>query len=252
MKICAVIITAYEAENYILDCLESLKKQKLPKGWICEFYIGVDACKKTEQVLKQHLINFYLAKENVGTYVLSNSLLREAQINNARLFVRFDSDDIAGEKFLYKGIKHADRTGFCRPNQIACDENMNPISNKISPAHGSMFVRRDALEQLGGYYHYRVGCDTNFYRRAERLGFGTSTNNDYDIPFYYYRTHKTSLMKHSTMGKGTIYRRESWEQMKKEYFAGVNKIENIVTTPLFFEKKELYDTKNYSSNMDRR
>jgi len=235
MKTCAIIITAFEAENYITDCLDSLKKQKLPKGWVSKFYIGVDACKKTESVLKKKLIDFYLAKKNVGTYILTNSLLQEAHINNARLFVRFDSDDVAGEKFLYKGIKCAEKTGFCRPNQIVCDENVNPVSDKVSPAHGSMFVRRDAIEQLGGYYHYRVGCDTNFYRRAERLGFGRSDNNDLNIPFYYYRKHKTSLMKHSTMGKGSRYRKESWAKMKQEYFAGVNKIEPV-TVNLEFKK----------------
>jgi glycosyltransferase involved in cell wall biosynthesis len=230
MKTLAIMITAFNAEKYILDTIESLKNQTLLEGWKTKFYIGVDACEKTAATLQKNKIPYYYAVENVGTYILTNSLIKEAQKDDTDIFLRFDSDDVACENFLQHGIENTLISGFTRPYQVVCNEHMQPITNETEPAHGSMFISNKALNQLGGYYHYRVGCDTNFYRRAERLNYVSPINNLDKQPIYLYRQHSNSLMKHPDMGKGSKYRKESWEKMKEEFFKGVNKIDPVTTS----------------------
>ena len=48
MKTCAIIIAAYNADKYILECYESVKNQIPLEGWEYEIRIGVDG-KKIEQ-----------------------------------------------------------------------------------------------------------------------------------------------------------------------------------------------------------
>lgn len=231
MKTLAIIITAFNAENYILETLNSLSDQPLPHGWQTKFYIGVDACKDTAITLEKNNISYYYAEKNVGTYILTNSLLEEARKDDCEVFVRFDSDDIACENFLLYGIEHVLKFNFISPYQILVDEHLNFIDNEdLKTAHGSMFATKTAIEMLGGYYHFRVGCDTNFFRRARRLGFGGDITEK--KPVYLYRQHSQSLMKDAQLGKGKPQRKQARNYMLAEFNAGKNKIENPVTVDL--------------------
>lgn len=230
MKTLAIILTAYKSEKYILRTLKSLQNQPLPNGWQIRFYIGVDACENTASILKENKIPYYYTKENVGTYILTNSLINNAQEDKCDMFLRFDSDDIACRNFLLYGIEHTLKYNFISPYQILVDEHLNPINNKFKIAHGSMFATQLAIDALGGYYHYRVGCDTNFFRRAKRLGFGENITEK--KPIYLYRQHDESLMKNKQLGKGTLQRKKARNLMKLEFDKGKNKIEHPVTTSL--------------------
>lgn len=230
MNKCAILITAFKSNGYILNTLQSLQDQTLPNGWQIKFYIGVDACKDTADVLDKNKIPYYYTEENVGTYILTNSLLEKAKNDNCNVFVRFDSDDIACENFLLYGIEQVLKYNFISPYQILVDEHLNPINNELKIAHGSMFATQTAIESLGGYYHYRVGCDTNFFRRANRLGFGGDITEKKLV--YLYRQHSQSLIKDRQLGKGTSQRKQARDNMQAEFNAGKNKIENPVTIDL--------------------
>lgn len=230
MKILAIIITAYRSEEYILQTLDSFNRQEMPNGWMFRFYIGVDACSRSATSLDNYGISYFYSKKNVGTYILTNSLLQKATKDNCDMFLRFDSDDIACEKFLLYGIEHTLRNNFVSPYQILVDKYLDPVNNDLKIAHGSMFATRLAIDALGGYYHYRVGCDTNFFRRARRLGFGGDITEK--KPVYLYRQHNESLMKNKQLGKGTPQRKKARNLMKLEFDKGKNKVENPVTTSL--------------------
>lgn len=235
-SVIAILITAFNARQYILDTLKSLKDQSLPNGWQIKFYIGVDACTDTADILDKNKISYYYTEENVGTYVLTNSLLEKAKDDNCNIFVRFDSDDIACENFLLYGIEHVLKFNFINPYQILVDKDLTPISNELKIAHGSMFATRTAIESLGGYYHYRVGCDTNFLKRAKRLGYNGKILKN--TPVYLYRQHSDSLMKNKDLGKGSVIRKQSWSEIKEKFAAGENKIKNPVTIDLKFRENK--------------
>lgn len=230
MNICSLLITAYQSADYILDTLESLHQQSLPANWQIKFYIGVDSCNETASILNKNNIPYYYSYNNVGTYILTNSLIQKAKQDNCDVFVRFDSDDIACENFLLYGIEHAVKNNFVSPYQILVDKDLNVINDDLKVAHGSMFATRKAIDLLGGYYSYRVGCDTNFFRRANRLGLGGVITEK--KPVYLYRQHTKSLMKNKQLGKGTNERKMFKKEMRCKFLAGENTIQNPVITDL--------------------
>ena len=50
---CAVIIAAYNADKYILDCYESVKNQIPIPEYEIDIRVGVDGCQKTADVLRR-------------------------------------------------------------------------------------------------------------------------------------------------------------------------------------------------------
>lgn len=231
MKSIAIIITAYKTENFILETIESLKKQFLPESWNYKLYIGVDDCEDTANILEKNQISYYYSHKNVGTYVLSNSLLKEAKDKND-IFLRFDSDDIARENFLLYGIQHTKNYKFVRSSFSYCDELGKPKKSKIKKSHGSVFMSKEILEKLGGYNHFRVGCDTDLIKRAEALECNDKITAD--LPLYYYRQLSNSLSNSLYTGKNTKYRSDIVLELDKKFKQGIIKIENPITTKLVY------------------
>lgn len=228
--ICAVLITAYQSTDYILDSIESILNQQLPDGWNLKLYIGVDNCIDTSNLLFSKKIDYYYSKENVGTYVLSNSLIQQAKKDNSDVYVRFDSDDVADKNFLLYGIPYAQECHFFRPYLIKCDNNLVPLTNEIIRATGSSFFDNYALDCLGGYQNYRVACDTDFFKRAEMAGFVNKDVNN--KPVYFYRQHKSSLMNNVNTSKKSSLRKISWKKMTEFRDNGNIKVNPPVTTAL--------------------
>lgn len=105
-----IIIPARKASDFIESCLNSVKAQ----NWLkdsnnnIEVLIGVDACKKTlEKVLEIRnnypFLRVFYSEENVGPYVIKNSLVDYCNSENI-LF--FDADDIMLPHLVDSIIKH--------------------------------------------------------------------------------------------------------------------------------------------------
>lgn len=236
MKTLAIMITAYKSEKYILETLNSFKKQQIPPEWNIKYFIGVDACVNTANLLKENNISYYFAEENVGTYILTNSLINEAVNYNVDAFLRFDSDDIPCENFLVNGLKHLENSEIVQPYRIECDENLTQKSD-INIADGSIFFTLHALNLLGGYSHHRVACDGFFARRANKLNLIKKIETD--LPVYLYRRVSGSLTKTQLTGDGSPYRKDVKSQMRKEFKSGKLKIDNPVTTLLKYHNSDL-------------
>lgn len=225
MKKLAVLITAFKSENYILGAINSLKKQKLPCHWQVNFYIGIDDCPVTAKTCKENNIPYYYSYTNVGTYVLTNSLINESQKDNCNMFLRFDSDDFACENFLYDGIAHTEKKGFLRNGFVYTDENLSPLDNKHHRGVGSVFFTKDVLEKIGGYKSYRVGCDNDLRRRCEKFKLKGIVKNN--LPIYLRRKHSNSLTGKLETGHESRYRQSIEDLMKQE--RSTNK--NLKITP---------------------
>lgn len=235
MKDLAIIITAYKAEKFILETINAFKNQSIPNNWNLDFFIGVDACKTTANLLSNNNISYYFCNENVGTYVLTNSLIKKALNKNTDAFLRFDSDDVPCKNFLYNGIMQLKSADFVQPYRIICNENLKP-ETEPEIADGPAFFTKNAIDLIGGYDHYRVACDGFFSRRAKKLGL--TKELDKGKPLYFYRNTANSLTKNSTTGKDSIYRKTVKAQMRKEFKSGKLKIDNPVTVPLQYIKSE--------------
>jgi glycosyltransferase involved in cell wall biosynthesis len=230
MKTLAIIITAYNSSKFILETLKSLNNQTLPKGWQTKFYIGVDNCKDTSTILDQNKISYFLSSENVGTYILTNSLLEKAKTDNCDIFLRFDSDDLANENFLYYGIKHSLNYNIVRNYfKKFYDDSTFREKQKLRKSYGSVFFTKKLLEDIGGYHHYRVSCDKFFYLRAVSIGYDKEP--EINFPIYWYRIHNGSLTQKKETGMNSKFRSKVEKKMKKSIENGEIKI-NPVTVDL--------------------
>lgn len=231
----AICITAYDAKDFILETIDSLNNQKLPDSWEIRFYIGVDSCKDTAEILDKNKIPYYWASENVGTYILINSLLQKSVEDGCDTFLRFDSDDIAFENFICNGIYHAEKSGYVRGfYQSFRGKNFPKNPHFLGKAHGVVFFNKNVLNLLGGYHEYRVSCDAWFNIRAEKVGF--TSNVTYNKPCFFYRLHQKSLTKNPQTALRSNFRREVERKLKKSLSDGEIKIENPVTVDLEYRK----------------
>lgn len=213
MNTCAIVITSYKSRKTIIQTINSLKSQTLPTGWNINFYIGVDACQDTANVLANNNIPYYWSDTNVGTYILSNSLLYKAKEDNCDIFVRFDADDVACENFLKYGIEHTEKNNVSNTTFIPCDNNLNILPNrKHKMSHGSIFISKLILDQLGGYHHYRVSCDKYLNLRIKKLGYKGKSKKS---PTYLYRESATSLSRSFNTGIKTNYRTEIEKKLEE-------------------------------------
>ena len=229
MKTLAIVMAAYQSQDYIVNAINSLTTQGLPDDWQMKMYVGVDNCSATAKVLDDNNISYYWAKENVGTYIMANSLLREAQ--GADMFLRFDSDDQACDSYLFNGIRNCEQYEFSHSFCQYCDENMKPHPRKPFAAHGQCFYTPAVLEKIGGYEPFRVACDTFFMERAKASGFDIRTQVEVSKqPVFLYRKHSQSLTKSKETSPRSTIRRDTTRKLQANLKQKKFKIDPVTTT----------------------
>lgn len=104
-----VLITAFNAEDHLERCLDSVINQKQLNNPL-KIIVGIDGCYKTFEVAKkltrkyQSNVTFFFSKNNIGTYVLKNSLLAKIVDRDSLIFF-LDSDDLLPSCFLSHYLK---------------------------------------------------------------------------------------------------------------------------------------------------
>lgn len=220
MKTCAIIIAAYNAEKYILDCYESVKNQISVPGYEIDIRIGVDGCHKTADVLRRAGIPFYYSEKNVGAYIMRNSLI---SIAPADVYSYFDADDVMMRYYLAMSlIKNYDAVMTAKIN---CNEKLKPIQRSRIESGGAITFSHKILESLGGFYGVRCAADTDFMYRIKMAGFQI---HEISEPLYYRRRHAGSLTKKSDTGIGSPYRKKVWKEMCEKREQGIIKIKPTV------------------------
>jgi glycosyltransferase involved in cell wall biosynthesis len=219
MKV-AIIIAAFNADKYILDCYNSVKNQIPLEGWEYDIRIGVDGCQKTADVLLKNNISFYWSEKNVGAYILRNSLIAIAPADRYSIF---DADDTMFPDYLKKTLE----TPYCAvmTAKINCDEKLKPIQGARIEYGGAITFTDSALKELGGFYGVRCAADSDFIDRLKMAGFQIKEIAE---PLYYRRRHPESLTRKSDTGIGSEYRKKVWKMMTEKREQGVIKIKPTV------------------------
>lgn len=216
----AIIIAAYNAEKYILDCYESVKNQIPLGGWEHEIRVGVDGCQKTADVLRRAGIPFYWSEKNVGAYIMRNSLI---YLSPADVYSYFDADDEMFDDYLKTVLSlNADAVMSAKIN---CNENLKPIQRSRIESGGAITFSHKILELLGGFYGVRCAADTDFMYRIKMAGYEI---HEITEPLYYRRRHAGSLTKKSDTGIGSPYRKKVWREMCEKREQGIIKIKPTV------------------------
>lgn len=239
LKKIAVIIPAYNAENYIISCAKSVQNQTLSDGYEIDIRIGVDGCEKTAESLNKKGIEYYYSPESVGAYIIRNSLI---YLSPADYYCYFDADDIMNKNYIKKCIEKIESGAeIVLPAKINTDADLNAESNARVEQGGSMVFSQSVINSLGGFAPCRVAGDTDFIERAKMAGIKI-----HQIPeaLYYRRKHENSLTLSKTTGMRTEYRKKAWREMserrqKGESYYTPEKVELKKITPEAFTIREL-------------
>jgi len=218
LKTCAIIIPTYKSEKYIKQCILSIQNQAIPEGWEIDIRIGVDGCEQTAREIK---IPYYFSAENVGAYVMRNSLI---SLSPADCYMLFDSDDVMLSNYISETLKKIDiGHDVIMTAKINCDEYLRPLQSSKVEYGGAITFTQKVIDKIGGFYSARCAADSDYLDRIKLYGF-----NIYEIriPLYLRRKHSESLTRKPDTGMGSEYRRKVWLEMTEKRKSG-----NIFITP---------------------
>jgi glycosyltransferase involved in cell wall biosynthesis len=221
LKTVAIIIAAYNADKYILECYNSVKNQIPLEGWEYKIRVGCDGCQKTADVLRKNKIPFYYSDKNVGAYIMRNSLIYFNPFVDA--FSYFDADDTMFPNYLKTVLSL--NTDAVMTAKINCNENLKPIQGARIESGGAITFTHSVLQAIGGFYGVRCAADTDFMYRIGMAGFDITEINE---PLYYRRRHPNALTKKSDTGIGSPYRKKVWAMMTEKREQGIVKIKPTV------------------------
>lgn len=199
MKI-SIIITAFQSQDFIEVCLNSIKEQTWlqNKNNEIEVLIGIDGCPDTLNKLNEIRCNYnflklFYSEINVGTYVMRNSLVQKASNDNI-LF--FDSDDIMHLNMLdiiSPSFNTKQITRYCFYCTLR-DNNTYIVKNNYHKnafyAMGSFGISKELFLETGGFLAWSCAADYEFITRCEKNNIPTNYINK--LIFYHLR-HSNSL-----------------------------------------------------------
>jgi glycosyltransferase involved in cell wall biosynthesis len=199
---CAVIMAAYRATRWIHEALESVDHQEQRDGWSYSLRIGVDGCEETSESLLRAGRAHWFSRENVGPYVIRNSLIEMAP---ASAYAVFDADDVMRPEYL-RTLLGTVGDGVAGAARRQVDAVRVPLRDQSSPFQGGVCViAHDAWAKLGGYRAWRIAADHDLVVRAKVLKVPVRSLAS---ALYDRRVHDDSLTRHPETGFGSQARKE--------------------------------------------
>lgn len=172
----SVLITCYNKEKYLDECVQSVLRQtRIPK----EIIIVHDGCE--EPMAHVHATTIIL-KENIG---VSKSRHEAFRFSTGKLILFLDGDDVLSPDYLEKMTMTIYRgADMSYPDTFFWTEHGNKLMiapGKIDPRfveqHEKVVVpvtclmKREVYEKVGGFREWSVLEDVDFWVRALACGF---------------------------------------------------------------------------------
>ena len=162
----SVIVAAWKATRYIIEALDSIRNQEPRDGWEYSLRIGVDGCEATARLLDRAGIPYWWSPENVGPYVMRNSLIG---LQEATAYAVFDADDVMRPTYLRELLAWVGPTGIAGAGRTQVDEKGRILKRRTRYKSGVCIIHHSAWMRLGGYRPWPMAADYDFIVRAERL-----------------------------------------------------------------------------------
>lgn len=222
----AVIVAAYQARaDWLAQCLASIDASAATApGVAVHVRIGVDGCAETAAHLEDLGRSYYWTPENVGAYILRNSLLRLAA---ADAHVIFDSDDVMLPAYLPLVLGALQRHAIVGPSRLDCAADLTD-KRFFRYRHGVCAFRHEVLAKLGGYQAERLGADVDFIARARAARIQPHITGE---ACYLRRRHDASLTKAPDTGFGSAARHQARKRMERLRLGGTIYVKPV-TVPL--------------------
>lgn len=187
----SIIIPAWKSSSFIEECVSSIKKQILNHN--VEILIGIDACQETLDFVKNNPdtfkdISVYWFEENVGPYVIKNTL---SQFANNKNFIFFDSDDIMHENMISIIIENLKEDHIIRSKYYNFnDKDMSKLEISSFYGHGVFAISKKLFLTLNGFEPWRCSADAEFHTRASKNNIKYTLLED---NLFYRRKHENNL-----------------------------------------------------------
>jgi len=223
----SIIVTAYNTQDYIEECLDSIEKQTyFINNNNFEVLVGVDGCQNTFNKVNQikdkyRNLKIHMMSENKGTYITTNTLINLAKNEN---IIRFDSDDIMTPNLVSEVVKDK------KDCDIALLGSLDIINGKIGTnfliTEGIAYFKKSVMDNvLGGYMPWRCAADTELIKRAVNKVKIIQIKK----ALFYRRIHSESLTQRRDTGYNSDIRNEYKKQIKRCYSDKDIKIERVVS-----------------------
>jgi len=250
----SVIIPAYKCKKFIEDCVKSIiENQFSVKNY--EILIGIDKCRETYEFIKNNELiksncKIFYFHENVGPYIIRNTLAQKSKYDN---IIFFDADDIMIEGQIEKTLINLNYDDIVRWKFFDF-ENSTEISRKnYMHAQGAFAIKKKPFLELRGFIPWKISADWEFNLRSE---FYKKTTNLSDIHFFR-RVHEENLTRRKDTGMKSPERIRIneiiTEKKQKGNFPNPEKLHIGFPTEIdfSFDINEYFD-KIWCLNLDRR
>jgi hypothetical protein len=195
----AIIISAWKAQNYIEQLLDSIENNSMHPSMVL---IGIDACKETKEELKKILnskiysfeINIYFSEENVGTFNIRNNLNDLAfEKYKSDVIINMDSDDMLHCQYIraFHDLILINKDCIIAPNKLFNFRHSNGKLKSIQNYQCEVnCFSKEIWKKIGYYLPYRISSDREWLARAIKLNVKVITNKSM---LYYRRMHDNQL-----------------------------------------------------------
>lgn len=202
-----IVITTYNYENYIKNCIDSCLNQKTDLNYEV-IVINDGSTDNTNQIL-----NNYKDIEGLSLIEIKNSGIEKASnkgfsMARGKFFVRLDADDLLTSKFLdsFSDLIKNEKYDFLYSDYLVIDSDGTVIGEMSLPkfskkeifsrgdflATGTLY-KRDLLDRLGGYEELIVNSGLENYEYILRLIEHGSVGKHLNKKLFKYRRHKKNL-----------------------------------------------------------
>ena len=221
----AVIIAAYRAERWIEQCLDAWDAVEVPEGWELDVWIGVDGCDRTGDLLHFLGIHYWWSPNNVGPYLIRNSLIARAK---ADAYVIFDADDMPHADYLTELLPMTADGSIAGAARRTIDETGEETSAHFPYANGVCVIPSETWDKLGGYRSWRIAADHDLIQRAKAMGIRIRKHNR---ALYTRRVHPGSLTRDPDTGLRSKARRARKNETRRLIARARRKPEALRVTP---------------------
>ena len=163
----SICITAYKADKFIKECLDSVVNQtwfNTHDNW--EIIVGVDGCARTLHYLQSIMGNYknlrvLMMDSNKGTYVTTNTIMKEAKYSG---LIRFDSDDKMLPIMVQRILEEKNDNDLLYFRM----QNFGKNTAKNSSC-GQIYLRHEVFDKFGGYRPWICSADLELMKRLKKF-----------------------------------------------------------------------------------
>ena len=201
----SIIIPTFNNVEFIKECLSSVIKSV--KSLNCEILVGIDDCKKTLNFVEKEIfdsrIRFFYFSQNVGPYIVKNTLVKNS---NSETILFFDSDDVMCENMVEEILRMQSFNDFVRPkynNFNGVTPTNNPVNKEKLFGEGVFSIKKSLFLSMNGFEGWRTTADTDFIGRLYK-----NSRKSINTPtvLFYRRLHQNSLTQSKQTGHGSKIR----------------------------------------------